>query len=163
MKLFKGIIIFNIIMAFFITCSPAPEIPEKVEVVKNVKFKGSYTKTDIDYFLVFIEEMRKAIQNKDAEKCFSFYSKSFMSDAGVNLNDLKKNTKLLYKAYKEINYEVSDMKVHVDKDNAVTTDEYIYTAKPANKEYKPLKYTGKERIYWQKEGNKWKIVNWIYE
>ncbi len=163
MKLFKVLLIPAVIVSFFILCSPPPDIPEKEEVIKDTKFKGDYTKNDIEYFLSFFNEMRDSVKNRDAEKSFSFYSKDFMSDSGVNLEDLKKNTTQLYKVYNKIIYEMSDVKVHVKDDKAVTVDNYIYKATPIMKGYKLLNYSGKERIYWQKEKGKWKITNWVYE
>lgn len=144
-------------------CSPPLDIPEKEEVVKDTKFKGDYTEKDIEYFLSFFNEMKDSVKNGDAEKSFSFYSEDFMSDSGVNLEDLKKNTTQLYKAYNKIIYEMSDVKVHVKGDKAVTVDNYVYKATPVMKGYKFLNYSGKERIYWQKEKGKWKITNWVYE
>jgi len=163
MKGLKGIVIFFLITGVIFACSPPPELPDKEEMVKNVKFKGSYSRDDVDYFLKFFNEMRESVKNEDAEKSFSFYSRDFMSDSGINLNDLKKNTELLYKAYDNIVYSVSDVQVHVKADKAVTTDNYFYKAGPAEEGYKPLNYKGRERIYWQKEKENWKIINWIYE
>lgn len=147
----------------FTFCTPPPDLPMKEEVVESIHIKGKYKKEDVEYFVKFFKEMQEAVNSKNAEKAFSFYSKDFMSDSGVKLDELKKNTILIYKVYDNVKYTMSDIKVHIREKEAVSTDDYTYSAKPITKGYKPLDYNGKERIYWEKEKDAWKIANWVYE
>lgn len=162
MKFFKVFLMLTVILYVFVFCSPPPEMM-KEEVAGNMHVKGSYSKDDVDYFLKFYKEMQEAVRTKNSEKAFSFYSKDFMSDAGVKLDELKKNTILLNKVYDKINYVISQVKIHIQGKLAVSTDNYSYSAVPLQKGYKSLNYKGSERIYWKKEKGTWKIVNWVYE
>lgn len=163
MKLFRILLVILLIGVYLKSCSPPPDLPEKEEVVSNVKFKGDYTKDDVQHFLKFLKAMQKAVNEKNADASFSFYSEDFMSDSGVKLEDLKKNTELLYEVYSQVKYIVKDVKIYVKDDKAVSSDNFTYSAVPIAKGYKKLSYKGQERIYWQKEGDEWKIINWVYE
>ena len=86
-----------------------------------------------------------------------------MKDAGKDMKTMKKNNEILNKSYKNISYTMSEIKVNIDGNSAVSSDKFIYSATPAVKGYKPIKKEGTERIYWKREEGTWKIVNWIYE
>ncbi len=148
------------ILNIFPFCSPPPF---REETIENIHFKGNYKKEDAVYFLRFFKEMQQAVISKNTEKAYSFYSEDFMSDSGVNLEKVKKNLIIINKAYGKINYIMSDVNVHIQKSQAVSTDKYIYSAMPIRKGYKVLNHKGKERIYWKKEKDKWKIINWVNE
>lgn len=164
MKILKGLLVFCTMVSVLITCGPPPEkLPEKEEVVQGMKIKGDYNKKDIDYFLEFFSAMQKAVNEKDTEKAFSFYSEDFGKDTGVNLTSLKKNLHDLNKNYKSIKYTMQNLKVYVREDNAVSDDVFLYNAVPVSRKFPALKYKGKERIYWKKEGQEWKIINWVYD
>ena len=155
---FSLLIILNILTL----CSPPPEVIRE-ETIGDIHLKGRYTQEDKEYFINFFKEMQEAVNSENAEKSFSFYSKEFMSDTGAKLDELKKNTILVYKVYDNIKYNMTGINVHIREKDAVSTDDYTYSAKPVARGYKPLNYKGKERIYWNKEKDTWKIVNWIYE
>jgi len=162
MKGLKTGIVLLAMLNIVLFCTPPPDI-NKEETINNIHLKGKYTNADKNYFAQFFQEMQDAVNTKNAEKAFSFYSKDFMSDSGINLEELKKNTILVYKVYTKIKYEMKNISVHIQKTDAVSIDNYIYSAKPKKRGYKPLNYSGKERIYWKKEGDTWKIINWVYE
>ncbi len=162
MRLWKVLFSVLITLNIFTFCTPPPDLI-KEETIGDLHFKGKYTKEDTEYFVNFFKEMQEAVNSKDAEKAFSFYSKDFMSDSGVKLDELKKNTVLIYKVYDNVKYTMLNINLHIRDKEAVSTDDYAYSAMPIAKGYKPLDYKGKERIYWEKENNEWKIVNWVYE
>ena len=162
MKLFKILFILIIISSIMYTqCTPPP--PLKEEDIDGVHFKGDYKKEDVAHFLNFFKEMQEAGESKDTEKAFSFYSENFMSDAGVKLDELKKNTILVNKVYGKIKYKMSNVSLHIRNKEAVSTDDYIYSARSIKKGYKSLDLKGMERIYWSKESGEWEIINWVYE
>ena len=91
MRLFY--LLFSIfIMSVFTSCTPPPESYKQVS--EDIKVKGSFTDKDTEYFIKYYREMQEAVKNKDADKAFSFYSKNFMSDAGIKLSQMKKNISL---------------------------------------------------------------------
>lgn len=149
---------------FTLTCSAPPDnLPAKEEVVSNMKIKGDYIKNDIQYFLKFFADMQNAVSTKDTEKSFSYYADDFGKDSNINLSAMKKNIEFVNQSYKDINYTMKDLKVYIKGNEAISYDSYTYSAQPINMNLKPLAYSGKERIYWIKAGNSWKIVNWVYE
>jgi hypothetical protein len=158
----RQILIGLFILFIFSQCTPPPQsVPEKK--VDDVTFRGNFLEEDQMFFLQFVIDIQRAVNSKNAEKSFSFYSKNFMSDSGIDLAKLKKNTILVNQIYDDINYQISDITIHIGKGKAVSSDNFTYTAKPLKTGYKPLDYSGAERIYWKKENGSWKIINWIYE
>ncbi len=158
MKLLKILFILVMILTIFPFCSPPPY---REETIENIHFKGNYKKEDAVYFLRFFKEMQEAVISKNTEKAYSFYSKDFMSDSGVKLDKVKKNLAIINKAYSKINYTMSDVNVHIQKSQAVSMDNYTYFARPVKRGYEVLNHKGKERIYWKKEKDEWKIINWV--
>lgn len=130
---------------------------------EGLLIKGTYTQKDVKFFTDFFKEMQKAVEAEDLEKSISFYSKDFMNEEGVNIQVIKKNTEYVYKNYDNIIYKMSNVKITIKDDKAVSIDEFEYSAEPVDKKLKLLSYKGKERIYWQKEDGEWKIINWVVE
>ncbi len=159
----KGFYIVTIILnILIINVSCTKKKPEQV-VKGNITFKGNYQQNDMEYFMRFFKEMQNAVENRDAERAFSFYSKNFMNDMGISLKKLKSNTEKFYKDYDKIVYKMSNISVNLKDDKALSIDDFEFSAEPVKKGYEPIHYKGTERIYWQKENDTWKIVNWIYE
>jgi len=151
-------IIFILIIILFQSCVKINEQQKEGLIIK-----GTYTEKDVKFFTDFFKEMQKAVESEDLEKSISFYSKDFMNEEGVSLQKIKKNTEYVYKNYDNIIYKMSNIKITIKDDKAVSIDEFEYSAEPLKKNLKPLNYKGKERIYWQKENGEWKIINWVAE
>lgn len=128
---------------------------------EGIVYKGDYSQEDMSFFKGFFNEITEAARNKDTKKSFSFYSKSFMKEQGVMIFTIKKNIDYLYENYDDINYKMNNINLMIDKDKALSTDDFEYTARPVKEGMPELEYQGKERIYWKKEGNQWKIVQWV--
>lgn len=163
MSLMKTLLSAMVLAGLCASCSPPPDLPVREETIDGMTIRGDYSKEDTAHFQNFRKTIPEAMREKDAERSLAFYSDSFMNDTGVKLEELKKNTRLLYRVYGDIQYSVSDFSVSVRKDTALSKDRYTFKAVPVNQAYKPLDYEGRERIYWQKEGGVWKIVSWVYE
>ncbi len=155
-----GFIIIGVVLLGNCT-KRSPE--QMIEKKGGIVFRGVHSKNDNEYFLSFFKRMQEAVANRDLEASFSFYSDKFMNDEGVKLDVLKRNTKILYKNYHNIVYKMTNIRVTIKDNRAVSVDEFSYSAEPIKRGYKKLNYTGTERIYWEKEGDNWKIVNWIFE
>ncbi len=128
---------------------------------KGFLIKGVYSEEDVNFFTNFFKQMEEAVRTEDLEKSISFYSKDFMSDEGINLEQVKENTEFVYEHYDNINYKMSNIIVTLKNDKAVSIDNFEYSAEPVKESLKPLEYKGTERIYWKKEGDEWKIINWV--
>lgn len=163
MPLMKSFFCAAAITALCVFCSPPPDLPVREETADGLTIRGDYTKEDTAFFLDFRRIIQEAMREKSVDKAFAFYSDSFMSDTGLRLEEMKKNTRLLYRVYRDILYGVSDYSVSISKDTALSKDRFTFRAVPVNPAYKPLDQGGRERIYWQKENGQWKIVNWVYE
>ncbi len=157
-------IFFSLSIGVILFANCTKKAPEKIiEKQGGVIFKGIHKRSDTAYFLKFFKEMREAVENKDLEQSFSFYSEEFKNDEGIKIDVLRRNTDVLYKNYKNIVYKMTNISVFIKGDKAISIDEFSYSAVPIERGYKKLNYTGTERIYWQKEADEWKIVNWIFE
>ncbi len=153
----KSILMILVLLAFGTMCV-------KVEEKKNgFTVKGNYAESDVKFFTGFFSQMQQAVKDKNLDKSLSFYSKDFMSDEGADLNQIRKNTAYIYENYDNIIYVMKNIKINIKDNSAVSVDEFEYKADSKNKKLKNLNYTGRERIYWQKENGDWKIINWIYE
>jgi hypothetical protein len=159
-KWFGSVVLLSCLLAF---CAPPPELPKPEKIIENMTIKGDFSEADVRYFLDYRKQIEGAMKAMDVERSFAYYSPDFMNDARLKLEDLKKNTRIMFKAYRDIRYVISEFKVQVNRDTALSEDRFVFTAVPKDPSYKPLAYKGKERIYWQKQDNVWKIVNWVYE
>ncbi len=130
---------------------------------QSIKLNGKYSKADVAFFQDFYAGMVQAAQNEDIDKSLAFYSSSFKGASPGYLDKLRANIQSLYVNYKNITYVPKNVSLTIEGDDAMASDEYTYTAQPeAGSRFKPLDYSGKERIYWKKENNSWRIVEWIY-
>jgi len=152
----KKVLFFVFLGLFvFLGCSQNYEKSTK----NHISVYGNAPKKSVMFFDDFYSAMIMASEKKDLDKSFSFYSTNFPA----NLEKLKENTKKMYENYKDIIYVPESIVVNIEGDSAITSDSYTFSAQPIKiKEYEPMNYSGKERIYWKKEGETWKIINWIY-
>lgn len=153
MKKFLSFIFVGVFI--FLGCSQNYEKSTK----NHISVSGNAPKKSVMFFDDFYSAMIMASEKKDLDKSFSFYSTNFPA----NLEKVKENTKKMYENYKDIIYVPESIALNIKADSAITSDTYTFSALPIKiKEYKPMNYSGKERIYWKKEGDTWKIINWIY-
>lgn len=128
----------------------------------RILMQGDYTRADMEFFDGFYSSIIKAIEEEDVDTSFGFYSDSFMDKPVSYLNGLRENTEKLYLRYRDILYDPENIIITVKSSEAVSTDEFRYSAVPEKSgSGSPLNYSGKERIYWKKEESGWKIVNWV--
>ncbi len=131
--------------------------------IGKIKIKGKYTESDLDQFIKFYKSLKEAAEKEDLEMSISFFAPEFEKIAGIKIDELKENTAAVYRDYDNIKYTTSNVKIIITGNSALTIDDYEYKADPTIKGLKPLHYKGKEKIYWKKTGDKWQIINWIYE
>jgi len=148
------LLIFNL---FIIDCQKVEEQKEGITI------KGTFSKQDVDFFVQFVKEMENAVAQKDIEKCLSFYSENFLNEKNLDKNKARENTQYVFDNYTNIKYKMKNLVANVKNDKAVSVDEFEYSAYPIDKKLDKLEFKGKERIYWIKENNEWKIVNWVIE
>jgi len=152
--------ILVVLMQVILLCACSKE--QSSDVNFSLKSSGDLTKEDINFFKDFYVKMIKAVENEDVEMSFSFYSENFMKDSEKEV--LKKNIERLYSDYKNAVYVVENVSLVVKKDEAITEDDYSYSAIPekTSEDLKPIVLKGHERIYWRRENNLWKIYQWVY-
>ena len=155
--------VFPIIMAatafFVFSCSPQGG----VKTANNIKVEGNCSAADVQFFDSFYSAMIKAVETEDLENSLAFYSEGFKGQTPEAQEGLRKNTTALYDNYRNIVYSPTEIRLLGGEDEAMTTDAYSFNAIPEDvRKFKPLTYSGRERIYWKKENGTWKIVDWIY-
>lgn len=129
----------------------------------NIKVSGQCSPADVTYFDGFYTMMIQSCVNEDAKASFGYYSTGFKGGSTEYMDKLKKNIITLYANYQKIKYDPSNISLTVQGDEAVTSDDFSYSAQPEkNSSVEALNYSGKERLYWKKENGAWRITEWIY-
>jgi len=134
-----------------------------VKTVNNIQVEGDCTAADVAFFDSFYTAMIQAVRTEDVDKSLSFYADGFKGLTDESMAGLRKNVAVLYANYRELVYSPDSIRLTARGSEAVTTDQYSYNAVPEDsRKFKPLNYSGRERIYWKKEDGAWKIMDWIY-
>ena len=109
-----------------------------------------------------IEEVYKAWNEHNADKLFSFYSKTFTTGDGINKDEYRKLTENLWSAYPDIKIESQKRTIRSqDQHAAVSIIDFFYgESKEANPDIQQkgtLNAISQGQIFLQKYGNEWKI------
>jgi hypothetical protein len=134
-----------------------------VKTANDIRVEGTCSAEDVRFFDSFYTSMIRAVEAEDLEKSLAFYSEGFKGQTPEQKEGLRRNTAALYANYKNIVYSPESIRLVGGQDEAMTTDDYSFNAIPEDvRKFKPLNYSGRERMYWKKENGAWKIVDWIY-
>ncbi len=100
-------------------------------------------------------------REKDVNKALSLYSDEFFYI--LSKEKFKNNIKTLFTYYNKIKYIPEKYKVILKKNTLLIENIVYYEAYPKSKKFAQIVYKGRERIYFKKEDDKWRIVAWIYD
>ncbi len=109
-----------------------------------------------------IEEVYKAWNEHNADKLFSYYSKSFTTGDGITKDEYRKLTENLWSAYPDIKIESQKRTIRSqDQHAAISIIDFFYgESKDANPDIQQkgtLNAISQGQLFLQKYGNEWKV------
>ncbi len=134
-------------------------------IITLIVFTGSLAKAEtvyVDPIEAMIEEIYSAWNAHDLDKLFSYYSNNFLTADGIDKNNYKKLTQLLWDTYPDIQIK-NEKKTIRSQDQYATAsviDLFYGQSKDKNEqmaEYGKLNAISQGQIFFKKYGEEWKV------
>ena len=97
---------------------------------------------------------QEALQKRDLSLYLSCISKDYQ-DKGEDVNRLEKRIDGYFKTFDRISYSSWDRSVQIDGETATVIQQFHLEVEKGEKKNR---YSGKEALFFKKEGRKWKII-----
>ena len=122
-------------------------------------YLGELAEADRTFFADFYGNVGKYVGEKNSSKMLSFFSKAFVGQQGESLTQVQKNLPAAYNQVKSMAYDVSQVRLTVEGPKNLIA-EHVFRTTITQADSQVEKSQGKERLYWRKEANQWKILHW---
>jgi len=101
-----------------------------------------------------LNRRQEALQKKDLSLYLSCISKAYQ-DKEEDFNRLEKRIEGYFKTFDRIAYSSWDQSVHIEGETAMVIQQFHLEAEKGEKKNR---YSGKEALFFKKEGREWKII-----